>query len=170
MFPLRPAAPAPVQPTFGNCKSPAVSNYGPHHLSPKMYTPVVSTAKGPLICSQLLSMGGASILKVYFQVCKGSCPYNSKAPKHLPTRSEGSTLMESVPIRTQLYLEPRAQCLMGNTGEKRKAVWLGVSLAPAIFTYSFSKTVCTVNWNLGYGPWMPTGVMYNQTLLTPISD
>nr|XP_048305091.1 dynein axonemal light chain 1 isoform X2 [Myodes glareolus] len=30
-----------------------------------------------------LVLGGASILKVYFQVCKGSCPYNSKAQKHL---------------------------------------------------------------------------------------
>lgn len=49
--------------------------------------------------------------------------------------------MGSAPIRTQLYLEPRVQHLMGNTGKKRKTDWLGVSLAPVIFTYSFSKEI-----------------------------
>lgn len=161
MFPLRPAALAPVQATFGNCKSPAVSRYGPHHLSPKMYTPVISTAKGPVICSQLLSIGGQAFYRYTFKSVK---VHVLITPKHksicVLTGSEGSTLMGSVPIRTQLDLEPGVQHLMGNTGEKKKTDWLGVSLTPVIFTYSFSKTVCTVNWNLGCGPWMPTGVMY----------
>lgn len=54
--PLRPAAPAPVQPP-SETADPRLCRYGPHHLSPKMFMPVVSTAEGPLICSQLLSIG-----------------------------------------------------------------------------------------------------------------
>lgn len=92
-----------------------------------------------------LVLGGGSILKVYFEVCKGSCPYNSKAQKHLSPHGLGRQLMGSVPIRTK---SPASN----GKHWPEKEDWLARSLLSSCYIYLFFFQNC-VHCQLEFRLW-----------------